>query len=463
MQEFALRRRALPPFERLALGGLFALAALALALLGGLHPLLTQWRELMEYGEAGDWTSVLGRACGGMALGLLLVQAFLGSRSKWLDRVLGLDRVYWLHRRVALAIVVLAAMHPLLVFFHRPLDLAPAWRSWPVLLGAMLLVSLWLTACMAHYRRFIELPYRLWQIGHRLGTWPLILLACLHPLFASPHFGAGAVTAALLAMGAVAALALRARLLKKFGFGKVQYTLRAMNLAGPDALELTLVPADAGKRVDFFPGQFAFLTPETSRIPAEEHPFTIASAPDEAPLLRFTIRQCGDFTSLLPRLIPGDRVLVDGPYGRFGYAALTGQNTPLLMVAGGVGVTPMLSMLRALARERDPRPICLVWSIRDRQDLLHPREWEELESRLPGFSLMPVYSRQKMSLSVNDRLGRVRASILKDALARVPKSHDSPAPHAFVCGPPAMMASVRADLLALGMDRGRVHLEEFAL
>src|SRR5207302_10053039 len=86
----------------------------------------------------------------------------------------------------------------------------------------------------------------------------------------------------------------------------------------------------------------------------EEPPFTIAFCAHLGLLTEFTIRRSGDFTSQLRLLRPGSPVWVDGPHGAFTLDLQ--RTTGLVMIAGGVGITPMMSMLRTLAHRRDRRP-----------------------------------------------------------------------------------------------------------
>ncbi|GAB7080663.1 ferredoxin reductase family protein [Megalodesulfovibrio paquesii] len=464
MREFTLRQRMLPAFERGALLSLFWAAVATVTALAAARPFWVRWEELHAYGEALDWTTAIGKGCGGAAATLLLVQALLGARSRWVDRFFGLDVVYRIHRTLALVILLLATLHPMFVQFYRPFSESLLAADWPLVLGSLVLGGFWIGVSLARFRRFIELPYHWWQQGHRLVAWTLLCLLFIHILTVSEDYRRfPGVVMALGGLGIVVVLALRTRLLKRFGFARTPYVVKEVSTPGPDAVELTLTPAAGSRGLEFVPGQFAFLLPESTALPAEEHPFTIASAPDALPELSFTIRCCGDFTNQIGKLVPGDSVLVDGPYGRFSYASLTPLSTPLLLVAGGVGVTPMLSMLRTLAHEQDPRALCLIWSTRTRDDLLHAAALKELEAALENLRIIHVFSRQRLSANLDERSGRLRPSILRDALAILPHTPQDPPPHAFLCGPAPMIALARGALLGLGMPARRIHAERFEL
>ncbi len=235
------------------------------------------------------------------------------------------------------------------------------------------------------------------------------------------------------------------------GFARpLAFNVAAASPAGRDAMEIRLAP-EKGADLAYAPGQFALVTFLSPGLPVEEHPFTIASAPGE-PGLRFTIRCCGDFTERLGALAPGDRAQVSGPYGRFSYLSADARpGEPLLFVAAGVGITPMLSMLRHLAatESNGSRRVTLLWSNRDAADAPHLPEIEALASVLPGFSLRTHFSRAPGS-------GRLNEAALGPLLAGVPRESRT-----FVCGPAGFMAMALRTLKSEGF--ARTSSEEFAL
>jgi predicted ferric reductase len=123
------------------------------------------------------------------------------------------------------------------------------------------------------------------------------------------------------------------------------YAVENISREAGDIITVT-IRADGHDGVPFRPGRFAWLKIGTSPFVFEEHPFTIASTAERPNRKQFTIKALGDFSELLIGMRPGRRVYIDGPYGGFTVDGLRGPG--FVFVAGGVGITPMLSMLRTL-------------------------------------------------------------------------------------------------------------------
>ncbi len=420
--------------------GTAALALACLALAAGVPLAAFLSRPAAPLSE--EWWRSLGMALGMAAALCLAVQFVIAARLRALDRLTGLDRLFRVHRVIGIKAAVLALLHPFAVFWPESRNLAePALAQWPLFAGAAALVSLWAAAGVARFRPLAGLPFARWLPLHRAGALGLAGLVCLHAAFVGGRFHLSA-----LAAPAAAVLFLLARGLSR----PLACTVAAVTPAGQDAHEVVLVP-EQGRVPAYAPGQFALVSFLCPRLPEEEHPFTIASAPHES-ALRFTIRCCGDFTARIGTLAPGDRALVRGPYGRFSFLTAGARSgEPLLFLAAGVGITPILSMLRHLAASEtgSPRRITLLWSNRDAADAPHLAEVEGLPALLPGLILRLHHSRGPGG-------ARLDAPALAALLAGAPRES-----LAFVCGPAGFMALARNVLRAQGF--ARVRHEAFAL
>ncbi|TWF79220.1 flavin-dependent oxidoreductase [Pseudonocardia hierapolitana] len=181
-------------------------------------------------------------------------------------------------------------------------------------------------------------------------------------------------------------------LLARFVRPRRAYVVRAVRRLDPATVEVVLSPRGT-RRLAFRPGQFAFVTFHQRGL-REPHPFTVTSAPaDET--LRLTIRAAGRFTARVHReLGPGRRATVEGGYGMLGHA---GGRARQIWVAGGIGITPFLSRLRAGGPDR---PVDLFYVVRHREDALFR---SELESH-PGVRVHLVVT----SESGRPTAGRIR-------------------------------------------------------
>jgi ferredoxin-NADP reductase len=146
---------------------------------------------------------------------------------------------------------------------------------------------------------------------------------------------------------------------------------------------------------------------------------------------------------------PGPPILV-GPHGSF----MPLPDTSYLLVAGGIGITPVMSILRTLADEGDDRHHALVYANRTIEDVLFREELDGLADTL-DLDVFHVLSDPPRGWTGES--GRADEDLLRAVLARLPGE-----PSVFVCGPPPLVDAVDAELRSLGVSGPRVHTERFA-
>jgi predicted ferric reductase len=217
--------------------------------------------------------------------------------------------------------------------------------------------------------------------------------------------------------------------------------------------ELRLTPSKTPV-FTYAPGQFAFLRLYREKGSAQEHPFTISSSPTASQDIAFTIKACGDFTATVGQTRPGDQATVDGPYGRFSYLMWRGES-PLVMIAGGVGITPMLSGLRHMRDTGYAGAVTLIWANRTQADTFLSQELAKIQQTLGHLVIHHVFSREAHDGQPQGHLDRDRLAAL---LPDIP-----PNTHIMLCGPGPMMDTVSKALRKLGIQRRYLHRELFAL
>jgi CDP-4-dehydro-6-deoxyglucose reductase len=188
--------------------------------------------------------------------------------------------------------------------------------------------------------------------------------------------------------------------------------------------------------------------------------FSIASAPQDSPLLELQVRRVsgGEFSEpLFNHAVRSALLDIEGPLGQFGYRAGT---APLLLVGGGTGIAPLLSILRHLVGNGIERDMAVYWGVRSERDLYARAVLEELRARAgarralraPGLRYVPVLS--EPAPEWRGRRGFVHDAVLEDI-------HDMREYDVYAAGPPAMIAAVRRDFAARGAAAHRLFFDSF--
>ena len=174
----------------------------------------------------------------------------------------------------------------------------------------------------------------------------------------------------------------------------------------------TLVLRPAGHPgMKFLPGQFAWLRIGRSPFAIEDHPFSFSSSAEDGERIAMTIKEAGDFTAGVGALTAGTPAYVDGPHGAFSIDRYEGKGC--VFVAGGVGITPVMSMLRTLADRGDARPQLLVFGASRWEDVTFREELEALRARL---DLRIVYVLSEGAGRRRGARGRISGELLADHL-----------------------------------------------
>lgn len=205
----------------------------------------------------------------------------------------------------------------------------------------------------------------------------------------------------------------------------------------------------AGQAVDL-----ALATPPDSSAESSRHAFSLVSAPFERRLTIATRMRDSPFKRALKALPIGARLEIDGPFG-----SLTlhhNRSRPAILVAGGIGITPFICMLRQATHEQLPQRLILLYSNRRPEDAAFLGELQVLAARNQNFLLVATMT--QMDRSALPWTGE-RGAIGSDLVQRI--AADLTAPICYLAGPPAMVAGVRETLNAAGIDDDDVRAEEF--
>lgn len=392
---------------------------------------------------------------------VMMVQVVLVARIPWLDRRLGMDRLTAWHRWVGIALAWTIACHATFVLlgFSR-LDDASVPETFGSLAGvtasllgmcaAATVVVVVLVSTRWARRR---LPYEVFRYVH-LALYAAIGLALFHQALEGTTFDAPLATAYWWSMWT---LVIGALLLFR-AVVPVQRNLRhrfRVSAVVPESDDVVSVHV-TGRALDRFParaGQFCIW-----RFPGhfgwwQANPFSLSDAPD-GKSLRLTAKAVGNVSAGLRGLPVGTRAFVEGPYGAF-TAALQVTDRALL-VAGGIGVTPIRALLEEMAvssRGQAPGRTILIYRASSPEDAVLLEELEIL-ARECGADLRLLAGRTGTGEPP------IPAFDATSLVAMVPDVRDR---DVYVCGPPPMTLAVLDALRELGVPRGQLHYERFGL
>jgi predicted ferric reductase len=403
--------------------------------------------------------SYVGQFLGGESILLLSLALVLISTLPWVEQWFdGIDRAAIWHRRLAIGGVALLAPHILLASSPHGTTLGvPLGAIGAIGLAALLFWAIlprWQSVVPSELRGLVralrDAPlvrdvlrlfggYERWRALHRT-TGLFVTAGFVHgALDGTPFHHSAVLRWSYLAVGAVGVgFYLYRELLARFFLSLHDYEVDAVGEVANGLVEVALRPI--GRPVEFVPGQFAMVYLE-AKDGWHRHPFTISSAPHED-LLRVTVKSLGDYTSRLRELIePGMPAVVGGPHGRFSHWKGTDRQ---LWIAGGVGVAPFLSWLRALDG-RLPHRVDFFYSADG-----EPPFADEIRAIADKHHSLHVHL---IDTSADGRLTATRVLEVAD--------HDPRSLSVFMCGPKGMLRSFQANLRLAGVPSRQIHREYF--
>jgi predicted ferric reductase len=402
-----------------------------------------------------DWVTNAGRLTGllgGYGLGVLI---FLMSRIPWLERRIGAGELARWHALGGRYVLSLLVAHTLLIIWgyaastRTPLttettDLLAHYADvLAATAGLGLLVVVWIVSMRAIRRR---VSYETWFYLH-LYTYLGAALAFAHEFSVGADFTthplARLIWAVFYGLVAIALLWYRFAAPARSAF---RHRLRVTRVRRETPVVTSLYIG--GRRIDELraePGQFfrwRFLTRDGWW---QSHPFSLSKQPGRTHI-RLTVKASGDYTRTVPRIRPGVRVIAEGPYGALIPSVRTRQD--VLLLAGGIGITPLRALLDVFAREEGG--VILLYRANSQDELVFRAELEHIRDRYGTdirYLLGPPGS--DSDVLMDDRLIREVPDI---------KERD-----VFATGPPGFTEAVVAALNRTGIPRRQIHVERFSL
>jgi len=395
------------------------------------------------------------------AFAIVLVEFVLSGRFKVISARIGMDVTMRIHQLLARTALVFALVHPFLyqtplLNFELPWDvsrqltlglhfgsLASGLIAW-IALPALVLVSI--------FRDQLPYRYETWRLMHGAGA-VLIAVAGMHHTLNAGRYSSDPVLAGfwiLLLMLALGSL-VYSYVIMPLKETSQPYQVTSVRKIARRTWELTIKP-QRGDGLQFEAGQFVWLNLGHSPFSLHENPFSISSAPGLEAGIQFVIKQAGDLTNHMGEVAPGTTAFLDGPHGNLTLKGRSGKG--IALIAGGVGVAPLLSIARQLDKDSDARPLVLVYGNRLADQIVYEDELKLLAGK-NNRDVRLVLSEPEPGW--DGLTGMVDQTMLDDVFG-----FDDAAQWLYlVCGPPAMLDAVETALMARGVPASQIVSERF--
>jgi predicted ferric reductase len=421
---------------------LFILAPL-FALLAGSHP------------PTRDFWTEFSVALGYSGLAMMGLQFGLTARFRYVTEPWGEDVIYHFHRQISLIAVGSVVAHPVILVVVQPELLALSNMFEAPLSAHFALLSIFSVIALvvtALWRAALKIKYEAWHLIHVVLAVVAIIAGVVHMVGSSfylvdPWKRTLWIGLTIFWIG----LLLYVRIVKPLFMLRRPYRITEVRKERGDTLTLVMQP-DGHPGFRFSPGQFGWLTLWGSPFKITAHPFSFSSsAADADGRVEMSIRNLGDFTSAIHKVPVGQRVYIDGPYGAFTIGKPADMH---VLIAGGVGVTPMMSMIRTLADQADKRPVVLLYGGQDWDSITFREELEALKARL---NLTIVYVLAKPPAGWTGEQGFINAEMFKRHLLPPYADHEY-----FICGPNVMMDAIEKALGEMNVPMSKYHSERYS-
>ena len=211
-----------------------------------------------------------------------------------------------------------------------------------------------------------------------------------------------------------------------------------------------------GRVFKYRAGQYVFVKFVESDLPRESHPFSFDSFPANCHNgFSIMVKEAGDYTDRISKLKVGDVARVEGPYGTFLYGNKDYRDIPLVLIGGGIGITPMMSILEEMLAIGSKKQVTLLWALNSKDEVFYREHYDELMEKYANFSY-------HMTLADEEAEGYAFGFVDRPLLEKSGALSLAGDAEFYLCGPLPMMTSVEKILLDNNIPKANIHAEKFS-
>lgn len=394
---------------------------------------------------------------GFVGLSMAGMQFIPTARLKVFANVFDMDNIYSTHHLISELSVALVFAHPVILLINNPYTLlllnpftAP-WRAQAGLIGLAALVLIVITSVL---RKEVKISYDGWHMIHDLLAAAIAVFALIHIFKVNYYSSFPAMKWALIIEVVIwGAMTVYLHVIKPAQIMKKPFRVKQIIEEAEDTWTLVLSP-HGHSGLDFSAGQVAWININSSPFTLNKNPFSISGSAHNKSELRFSIKNLGDFTSTIGKLVGGETVYVDGPYGNF---SIDDPSTScgLVLLAGGIGIAPMMSILNSLSEQNDNRPVYLFYGNYNEENILFKNELDSLDQCM---NLTIVHVLEKPLDPGKYLQGYISRHMLESNLPSNRKDL-----FYFVCGPLPMIKAMEKHLSALEIPSKQINTEKYEM
>jgi predicted ferric reductase len=397
---------------------------------------------------------------GFVALAMLGLQFVLVARIRPISRPFGIDRLLQFHRQITFVVLAFVLLHPLLLFiydqkFLKLLDVTTA--PLRARMAVLSVIALLVLIALSVWRTRIKLSYERWQLTHGILAIIICAAALTHALLVGYYTDEPweKVLWGLMSFAFISLL-LWVRVVKPLRRARTGWRIEEIRPERGAATSVVLHPQREGVReaFGFEPGMFAWLMVDQSPFAVTQHPFSLSSSCANSEEVVFTIKSLGDFTTGIQELQTGMTVYLDGPYGSF--STFRYPDAPgYVLIGAGVGITPLMSILRTGVDRGESVPFQLIYGSRDWESITFRDELEVI-GRQDHVEVIHVL--EEPPEDWDGERGYIDEGVFRRHLPE-----DYMERHYFICGPDPMMDAAERALFAIGVPGVQIHVERFMM